>query len=293
MVASADDSTPGNSDYFVTSNLTLRNNLVYRVHDQAFFFKPRPLWSNLTVTGNTVVDPDLGASMLTQYGPFTSQVFSNNVYSPSQSNPGNFANVAPTIAGNNIARQTFAQWVTASGETGSQLQSVSYPDPHRNLETYQATLGGGSLNDFITQSQAQQRVGWDARTPTQYWDWNWNYSAAAVNDYIRAGFAIAPLGGYATPTANYNLNAKKIIAFPNPAREKVSFLWPDLNVSSARANIYNIAGERVATLKVKNPQQLISWNLQGVGIGIYLCQVVLTVNGVEIKKPVVKIAVVR
>lgn len=57
---------------------------------------------------------------------------------------------------------------------------LGYLDPNRDVASYHASIGGASsLDAFLARARTQSRATWDAR-----------YTAAAVNAYIRAGFAI-------------------------------------------------------------------------------------------------------
>jgi hypothetical protein len=192
-----DDSVATNGDYFVTAECAIRNNIAYRVATMGFYIIPRPLWSAVTVSSNTFVDPDQGASMTVLWGPFSSLKFSSNTYSPTAANPADLAKVSASVNGSGAVSMNYAQWTVASGEIGSRkvtLASLSYKEPGRNLDTYQSSHGGGTANDFISLAKSQTRANWDARTPTVYTNWNSNYTAMAINDYIRDGFNIPPQG---------------------------------------------------------------------------------------------------
>lgn len=73
---------------------------------------------------------------------------------------------------------SYANWLAASGETGSTDVAVNYLDAARNMTTYQASIGAsGGLPEFVAGCKLNSRCAWDA-----------DFSAAAVNDYIRFGF---------------------------------------------------------------------------------------------------------
>ena len=171
----------GYNDADISSGLTVEGNLAYRIHDQGLIVAPRAGWSNIKVTNNTIQDPDLGAAMVSQKGPFTSVSYSGNTYSAS--NPSNFALIAPTIGGTSVP-VTYDQWVSQSGETGSQVETITYPDPGRNLDTYVTTMinSAWTLSDFYVAIRAQSRLNWHPE-----------YMAAAINDYIRGGFGLPAL----------------------------------------------------------------------------------------------------
>jgi hypothetical protein len=104
------------------------------------------------------------------------------------SSPQGYLNSAPPV-------NNYAQWVSASGETGSSFSQVNYVDPNRDGATYMTSLGLGTYA-FGSQS------GLDAFAMRlrQYSKWNDDprLTAAAFNDYIRCGFNKAPLSGSCT-----------------------------------------------------------------------------------------------
>jgi hypothetical protein len=74
--------------------------------------------------------------------------------------------------------RNLAGWQSLYGETNPQTGPVSFPDPSRNIVSYQASIGAtATFNAFIAGARAQSKDNWDPR-----------YTAAAVNSYIRAGF---------------------------------------------------------------------------------------------------------
>jgi hypothetical protein len=89
------------------------------------------------------------------------------------------------------------------------------------------------------------------------------------------------------------LQNKELTAFPNPAKKLITFVWSEINVSQAKIAIYNVAGDLIVTLRTDNPQQMISWDLQGKAPGIYIACISLTINGAEKRKPRVKFAIIH
>ncbi len=76
--------------------------------------------------------------------------------------------------------KNFAEWVALSGEIGAVNQQVTFIDPSRSVEKYSASLGKpATLDYFMDQAKSQSRL-----------DWKTEYTAPAVNQYIRDGFAI-------------------------------------------------------------------------------------------------------
>jgi len=73
-----------------------------------------------------------------------------------------------------------SDWVETSGEIGAQAVEIEYPDPDRNLKTYNQMLGGASSTDDFMLEALNQKRGY----------WREEYTADAVNDYIREGFGV-------------------------------------------------------------------------------------------------------
>lgn len=171
----------GASTGAVSSNISVRDNIAYRVREQAIFLVARPNWSTIAISDNTIVDPGLGAAMVSHYGPLSATTYSGNHYSPYD--PANVCRVGTAINGSDAVPLTYAQWLTQSGETGSQVQTVSYPAPSRTLATYAATLNSGwAETDYFTALRGLSKSNWTTA-----------YLANALNNYIRAGFGVSPL----------------------------------------------------------------------------------------------------
>jgi hypothetical protein len=83
-----------------------------------------------------------------------------------------------------------AQLVAATGETGHSTDAPAWPDPDRTIATYMATrdLTGGGVDEFMALAVQNRKGAWDDA-----------FTAAAVIDYIREGFGLAPLGDGAPP----------------------------------------------------------------------------------------------
>jgi hypothetical protein len=159
---------------YPSTGVTIENNLAYRMKGEAVILESYPVFSKIKFLNNTIQDPDLGSVLIDVSGAFTPFSFSGNTYYD-----GANSSMAKTGTG---ASATYAQWVNQSGETGSSNQQISYPDPGRNLETYQQSLGGAaSLDPIYAAVRAQSKT-----------NWNPAYTAQAINDYIRAGFGLPP-----------------------------------------------------------------------------------------------------
>ena len=187
----------GDDDTFIDSGITIDSNVAYRIHDQAFLVAPRVGWSDNHVTNNTIQDPNLGAAMVSQQGPFAAVSYSGNTYSPS--NADNFASIA-SAPGVSSAQVTYQQWVSQSGETGSKVASPGFPHPELNLDTYVTKLNPAwTVSDFYTAIRTQSKLNWHPE-----------YMASAINDYLRSGFGVAALQRHTNlaPTAAGSLRVR-------------------------------------------------------------------------------------
>jgi hypothetical protein len=106
-----------------------------------------------------------------EYDPAGKWVFSDNVYYSDRPEESRFR-----IAG---TQMTMAQWQTANGDN-SIFESHPFPEPTRDIQGYQASIGQpASIDAFIATCRDQDRFSWDPR-----------YTAGAVNSWIKAGFAL-------------------------------------------------------------------------------------------------------
>jgi len=118
------------------------------------------------------ISPDARYTIDAEYDPAGKWVFNNNIYYSDRPEGSQFR-----IAG---MQMSLAQWQAASGDN-SILESDPFPDPTRDIEGYQASIGQpASIDAFIVKCRDQDRFGWDPR-----------YTAGAVNAWIKAGFALS------------------------------------------------------------------------------------------------------
>lgn len=292
------------------TGVTVANNVVYRLKTGGMI-EPwvKPLWSGIVFQDNEVQDPDQGSSAInyTLDNP-AAVAFSGNTYYTTA--PGSqFAWIWDAgklnVSGNWC---TYANWVAQYEPAGSSFQKIAYPDPGRNLETYQESLpGSGSttptaLADFIAAVRAQSKNHWYPQ-----------YSAAAVNDYIRVGFGKTPMAAITpvpyptntpTPTATVtptatsqiprvNEAAGTIVAYPNPAKGKVYFYLAGVLADKLTIRIYNLAGQIIAKVQTGSPTRTaapLMWNAAGVAPGVYIYQVTLSQAGIETRQKPKKLA---
>jgi fibronectin type 3 domain-containing protein len=178
----------------VASGNTIQDNLIYQDAGVAFVLDTSSTYTNIKIQNNTIQNSGLPTRSQVNYDPLmyeetgnslTPYSFSGNTYYNSGPyNSENSNNGFAYIDSGNIL-DTYSQWLTRSGETGSQIKQITYPDPNRTLESYDASLGGPSaLNPIYAAIRSQSRA-----------TWNPAYTAEAVNDYIRGGFNVVPLKG--------------------------------------------------------------------------------------------------
>jgi hypothetical protein len=75
---------------------------------------------------------------------------------------------------------SFADWKLRVRDSTSLEAPADYPDPHRNVASYERSIGSAETTEgFLQRGRARARAEWDART-----------TAAAVNRHVRAGFGL-------------------------------------------------------------------------------------------------------
>lgn len=110
-----------------------------------------------------------------------------------------------------------------------------------------------------------------------------------------------PAAATATPTASPRpwVEAGRVLAYPNPARDRVVFAFTAEGAVQAAVDCYSMAGERVARVTgasdAGSGQTLtLAWKTAGLAPGIYICRVVVKdASGHEIVRQVKKVAVIR
>jgi hypothetical protein len=158
-----------------SGNNTISQNLFYKLNGPGISMSPVAAWSLSHVQNNTIVDPSLGVPLVDQEGSFSTTSYSGNTYSPVSSSK--MAQVSGAVI-------SYTTWVSDSGETGSSVSTPSYPDPNRNLGTYVSTLSPSmTVDQYLTALRGVSKANWHPE-----------YLAPAINDYIRAGFALPAVG---------------------------------------------------------------------------------------------------
>jgi len=151
-------------------DLTVTDNLFYRIQSRALRVEAGSGHENVRVTDNTFVDPDQGACLIEHSGSFEAYTYADNRYSASAPSGAWFC-----VGGD---RKSLAEWKSTSGERSAASYEASFNEPSRTVESYARTLGlASSLEAFLDAAREQERSTWRA-----------DLTAPAVNDYIRAGF---------------------------------------------------------------------------------------------------------
>ena len=169
-IAMGDDASNGGS-----GSDTFSDNLFYNVNGPAVQITPVAGWTGTNhVQNNTIVDT-LGAVLVDQEGSFSVTSYSGNTYSPMSTSNGWM------VSNTRISNAT---WLTDSGETGSStISTPTYPDPTRNLNSYAVSLGMSGVSQFLTSIRTFAKSNYHPE-----------WLAPAINDYMRAGFALPALG---------------------------------------------------------------------------------------------------
>ncbi len=70
-------------------------------------------------------------------------------------------------------------------------------------------------------------------------------------------------------------DSKMVLAYPNPAHEKVTFIFTNPTAQNIVIQIFNFAGERVASIKstIDENNPLVEWHLVNIASGVYIYQV--------------------
>ena len=167
------------NSYRVVENTTFTNNIVYdwggtiidiQTDVGGRFQQP----VNLRLVGNSFQGPRDGSAIIR--------------HAVAASVPGvtsgenKFHSTAPASAWFWVGNQSRSlhQWKELVGDSSSMAREVAYLDPRRTIATYGTSIGApATLAAFLAEARAQSKANWRPA-----------YTAAAVNDYIRAGFGM-------------------------------------------------------------------------------------------------------
>jgi hypothetical protein len=86
---------------------------------------------------------------------------------------------------------------------------------------------------------------------------------------------------------------KEVLAYPNPVRDHVIFIFDQDNIERIDISSYNYSRERIAELCSAAPERSIGWDTIDIAPGVYLVKAVLTVNGESTVLLFKKVAIVK
>ncbi len=84
-----------------------------------------------------------------------------------------------------------------------------------------------------------------------------------------------------------------VLAYPNPARDKVTFALQEPGADKVVIHIFSLAGERIGQIEQANPGQVVTWNTSAIAPGIYLYRVIITNSGKEKQLDAGKVAIIK
>lgn len=156
-----------------TTDVSYRGNVVYGVLSSGTLvsFGDGSIQRGITFVGNELNTSYTGRVL--SYGFDHQESFSDN-YFYSANDPSRWFSVA------GVKYVTLEEYRSASGDTTSVTVPRSYVEPSRTLETYLAGLGYATdMDTFVSELKKQSRFNWRPE-----------FTAAAINDYFRAGFVL-------------------------------------------------------------------------------------------------------
>ncbi|MCD4813505.1 T9SS type A sorting domain-containing protein [bacterium] len=77
------------------------------------------------------------------------------------------------------------------------------------------------------------------------------------------------------------------MAYPNPARDQMNFMFRVMEDCDVKVEIYNMNGEKIAEIeefKTASDNAVVTWNCSDVAAGIYLVKTSVGDKVLEIKK---------
>ena len=149
------------------------------------------------VISNNVFDMATGSNIASmQLGKGRNVVFRDNtVSSPSNSRLVRLDGGGFTFGGSNRylsgsnqlfhidgTVRTLAQWRSDTGDSGATTSAPAFPAPQRDLETYASTLGLDGFDGLLAALYGQSKA-----------NWNTKLTARVINNWLRAGYGMAPL----------------------------------------------------------------------------------------------------
>lgn len=148
----------------------IEDNLFWRLRGRAIRVYPNGNHQGIAITGNEIVDPDLGSALVEHRGGFAGYTYAGNRYF-SNAGAGSWFSLG------NDGDTDIAGWRTESGEDDA--MQIALPDHEdRDLEGYAVEIGAGTtLDDLLELARGQNRL-----------TWRDDLGAPAINAWIREGF---------------------------------------------------------------------------------------------------------
>jgi len=151
-----------------------------------------------------------------------------------------------------------------------------------NLGTTGAGVRGGTLLSLLSGKIANSLFTSPTLTPTQVI----LLTATPTPQATPSATSTATLSMYA--------GSEKLLAFPNPARGRVTFAWAGENADRVKVEIFNLSGERIAQLEqAASGTHLVAWMTGQTAPGVYLYRMTLTRGGKNEVRGPKKFTVIR
>jgi len=155
----------GSRDVLITNNIIYNiNGINFKVEESDAYLR-----ENISISGNIFQEPiysDYTINSIAMNG----LMFDDNIYF-------NKANPSETLVIENI-RYSFESWQVVLNDLTSTFREYSFPDPTKDIDTYQEFIGEtASLDAFIQACRDQDRFNWDPR-----------YNTQAINYWIKKGY---------------------------------------------------------------------------------------------------------
>ncbi len=246
-------------------NLTIEDNIVYN-HRRGIHILSDSA-EDITVKNNIIQNPDFDNTVMEEIssGNHTNMVFSGNKYYSGASANGFFKR-GRTFMG-------FSQWASATGDSGSKVEQLAFPNPGRTSADYAASLGfNRSFDAFITEAR-KQRKGY----------WRTAFTSSAINNYIREGYGLDILSSDPIPEIGNN----KLKMYPNPVLNSEILNITLDNVANSTIHIIDLKGAIVYSEKPKTSDVNIDVN-KILKPGFYIVSVTTGATKVYNSKLIVK-----
>jgi hypothetical protein len=160
-----------------TRNVTIRENIIHdlRTGGRLISLEGGATKEGISLETNVIQSPAHDAALVRVTGSTDGYSFADNVYFSTRP-PDEWFSLDGTAMG-------IDGWRSGTAETGAVSSQVTFTDPTRTVETYNAALGGEATFDaFIVEARKQSKLNWSPA-----------YTAAAVNNWIRQGFDMPQL----------------------------------------------------------------------------------------------------